>query len=62
MDHETAPAHNVLPEPRSITSNGDARLQPWKAAIDEMKAENSGDKQDDTFQATPGYSCDSLAG
>ncbi|PNP49964.1 hypothetical protein THARTR1_09295 [Trichoderma harzianum] len=59
---QTTPPHGQVTEESSVPDTADRRVQPWKASLKEMAHDLVNDDDKGTFQASPGFSCDSLAG
>ncbi|KAL7896841.1 hypothetical protein HDV64DRAFT_254383 [Trichoderma sp. TUCIM 5745] len=59
---ETKPPHGQVIKESSIADTADRRVQPWKASLKEIGNDLVNDGEKGTFQASPGFSCDSLTG
>ncbi|KAL6792522.1 hypothetical protein GGI42DRAFT_334909 [Trichoderma sp. SZMC 28013] len=59
---ETKPPHNQAINEISVSDTADQRVQPWKASLKEIGNDLVNNDEKGTFQASPGFSCDSLAG
>ncbi|KAL7955401.1 hypothetical protein V8C34DRAFT_327321 [Trichoderma compactum] len=59
---QTKPPHGQVTKQSSVSDTADGRVQPWKASLKEIGNDLVNDDDKGTFQASPGFSCDSLAG